>query len=121
MIFPQYNYKEFNNSNKSEWVLQPPTVENWCKMVNGSVKYCNELTDVFEFIGHCEPIDLPSEHPYWKLQSFKRTIELIDYTLGFMAQTQRYIDSDGYHKVNAAASLAKQRESLKLYTKSLFI
>ena len=65
MKFPQYNYKDFNNENKSEWALQPPTISNWCKMVNDADEYCKTITDIKDFDGKCKDWELPSKHPYW--------------------------------------------------------
>jgi hypothetical protein len=70
MIFPQYQYKSFHNENKSEWALQPPTNENWCKMVNECNRYCENLplSEIFEFEKYnVKPTDysFPSSHPYF--------------------------------------------------------
>jgi hypothetical protein len=70
MIFPQYNYKDYNNSNKSEW----PTT-NWNKMVNDSYKYCENIENPYEFEGICEDILLPSYHPYWKIATLIKLIQ----------------------------------------------
>lgn len=69
MIFPQYNYRPYNNGNKNKWPVQPPTQESWNLMHNQAIEYCNSITDAMEFKGKCEAIDLPSFHPYWKAQS----------------------------------------------------
>jgi hypothetical protein len=61
MIFPQYNYSELNNSDKSIWIIS-----DWCKMVRESKEYCKNIKNIFEFEGKCRVSDLPSWHPYWK-------------------------------------------------------
>ena len=68
MIFPQYDYKNFHNENKEEWP-NGTTIEDWCKMVNDAYKYCQELEDYMEFEGKCNYWDLPSFHPYWRVQT----------------------------------------------------
>lgn len=68
MIFPHYNYQNYHNDNKESWPLQPPTIENWCQMVNDASKYCLNLKNINEFIGIVSPSALPSFHPYWKNQ-----------------------------------------------------
>lgn len=60
MIFPQYNYQEFNDTNKKDW---PKSDYN--EMLKDAVEYCKNLPfeNILEFEGKCEfP---PSFHPYW--------------------------------------------------------
>lgn len=60
MTFPQYNYQSFHNKNREMWPIQPPTTENWCKMVNDTRKYCEEMfyKNYMEF-----EVPIPSKHP----------------------------------------------------------
>jgi len=117
MIFPNYQYKEFNNSNQNKWPIQPPSIESWCIMLKESKEYCKSLNDIFEFEGLCVSSTLPSEHPYWKIQSFKRTLDLIDSTRGFITQTQKFIRFNPNHSkiVNAKATIEKQKEDIIFY------
>jgi hypothetical protein len=110
MIFPQYNYRNFDNSNKQEWALQPPTIENWCKMINESVDYCIKILDMNEFKGKCKESELPSFHPYWKHKTKENTINMIKQTKGLISQTEKYIYSNGYYKMNAIKSIKIQKE-----------
>lgn len=116
MIFPNYSYQEYNNSNKKDWPIQ-----SWCDMLNLSNEYCKTLDDVFEFEDQCREVDLPSEHPYWKLQSFKRTLELIDFTRGFIAQTRKFIKNnpDNSRVGNAKSTIETQKKEIMFYYKSL--
>jgi hypothetical protein len=116
MIFPNYKYKEFNNTNKSEW-----PIESWCEMIKLSSKYCSNLEDIFEFEQYCRSCDLPSEHPYWKLQSLKRRIELIDYTRGFISQTKLFISSNPGNRYvsNAYSSINNQEKSIQYYCSNM--
>lgn len=68
MIFPCYNYQEFNNSNTG---THP---KPWAEMLKESSAYCKGLPkeSIMEFEGKCEASDLPSEHPYWRVQVNKR-------------------------------------------------
>ena len=111
MRFPQYKYQEFNNSNKS---IHPAP---WCEMLKGSKEYCKSLTDVFEFEGLCREVELPSEHPYWKLQSFKQTLELIDCTRGSIFEIEKFIESNPNHSRVGSAKImiTNQKKSLKFY------
>lgn len=77
MIFCNYNYKEFNNNNKNEWPLQPPTQENWNKMVNENYNYCLELKSI-DFPNHLNSSDLPSFHPYWTEFTKQNTIKTLE-------------------------------------------
>lgn len=72
MVFPNYDYKEFNNRDKSEYPC------DWREMVALSVEYCRNLKNVFEFVRKCKDSDLPSFHPYWKYISMKNTMQSID-------------------------------------------
>jgi|TARA_R110002153_G_C12932675_1_gene456234 hypothetical protein len=121
MIFPQYKYKEYNNTNKKYWPLQPATIENWCKMVNEAHEYCVELKDVFEFDEIIYESSPPSFHPYWKLQSFKRTIELIEETRKTIEETRHYIINGGFHRTNAQQTIYRNKESIKFYLSKLYI
>jgi hypothetical protein len=42
--------------------------------VNQEYQYCKKIEDPFEFIGKCEPTDLPSYHPYWK-HAYEQSVE----------------------------------------------
>ena len=120
MIFPNYEYKNFHQENKEQWVLQPPTLNNWCKMVNASYNYCKNLIDVFEFEKYgVKPCELPSEHPYWKLQSYKSTIKLIDETRGLNEQAKKYISGGGFYSQNALSYIQRNNESIKYYCSKL--
>lgn len=69
MIFTVYNYREFNNSNKHEWV------KSWNEMVNEDYDFCkNNHTVIPEEI---KVSDLPSYHPYWKNKVRKDTLKTI--------------------------------------------
>lgn len=73
MIFACYKYKEFHLDNKEAWPIQPPTTENWCKMVNNNNAYCKKFNwfkwIAFYFFMKVRNIRysrLPSIHPYWR-------------------------------------------------------
>lgn len=45
-----------------------PSWDEWCRAVGASERYCMSLKSyeqITEFIGKCEPTDLPSAHPWW--------------------------------------------------------
>tara|TARA_R110002051_G_C8370930_1_gene443517 strand:+ start:107 stop:472 length:366 start_codon:yes stop_codon:yes gene_type:complete len=119
MIFPQYDYKEFNKDNKNDWPLQPPTADNWCKMVNDSEKHCKSIDYIFEFDGLCEPTSLPSYHPYWKLEFFKNNLKLIENTRQSINATNEYIKTDQSYKMNAIISAGKEKRNLIGFLKKL--
>lgn len=115
MRFPQYNYQEYNNNNTDSHPLP------WCEMLNGSIKYCEALTDVFEFEDHCRACDLPSEHPYWKLETFRRTLDLIDFTRGFISQTKLFIKNNPSNRYvnNAYGAISQQEQTVRELCKSI--
>lgn len=114
MVFPQYNYKEFNNTNKDKWIIK-----DWNKMVNDAFKYCESLNDVFEFDKYCKPTDLPSFHPYWKIQVKNNLIQLIKETEGLLSSCEKYIENDGYYKTNAMASIERYKSAITDYKNKL--
>lgn len=63
MVFPQFNYRQISVEDCKDY-------KDWCKQVNKAVKYCNNLPLVkyMEFEGKCKVTQLPSVHPYWKVQ-----------------------------------------------------
>jgi hypothetical protein len=119
MIFPQYEYKEYNDNNREFWAIQPPTIKNWCKMVNEAHEYCAKLENVFEFEDIIFESSPPSFHPFWKFQSFKRIIELIEETRKTIKEAKNYIDNDEFYRVNAQATIDKNKESIKFYLSKL--
>lgn len=104
MIFPNYEYKELNNSNKSKWV------DEWNVMVNKAHAYCESLKNVYEFIGKCADSDLPSFHPYWKIQSKINTISLLQTTLESASKTKGFIDHNPSHSIVGNARAQYRRE-----------
>lgn len=75
MIFCQYNYKEFNNSNKHE---HPTT---WNKMVDGNTVYCERFNILkwtkfwfYIYTGKIKLHEIPSCHPYFKYVVQKRML-----------------------------------------------
>ena len=91
MIFPNYNYKEYNLDNKEVWP------DSWENMLFNCHKYCTSLplNNILEFEGKCNPIYLPSEHPYWMLYVSKQR------------HNSRIIHLDNYNKCVQKPSLIK--------------
>lgn len=65
--------------NKEAHPFQPYCVENWCRMVNENRQYCENFNllkwAVFYFwliVGRVNYVDIPSFHPYWKIQTKKK-------------------------------------------------
>lgn len=65
MRFAQYNYQEFHNGNKELW-----PIKDWWEMVKINEETCKNipLSKHLEFRGKCRAIELPSFHPYWRVQ-----------------------------------------------------
>lgn len=85
MIFAQYGYRNFHNENKNSHPIQPYHWDNWIKMVNENISYCKKFNRwkwfVFYFYvwtGRIRKSDVPSFHPYWKLEVNKdRSADLV--------------------------------------------
>jgi hypothetical protein len=72
MTFSIYKYKEYNNDNGNDWSIQPPTIDNWCDMVNKDREYCKKF-NLYKwmvlyyhiYFKSLKTSELPSYHPYW--------------------------------------------------------
>ena len=115
MIFPQYDYKSFHNGNKSEWALQPPTIENWCKMVNKAFEYCKTIIDINDFEGRCNDYDLPYNHPYWGAKVKESDTNHIANIKGQISEIEKLIIHNHNHKYigNMHASIKRMELLLK--------
>ncbi len=70
MVMCHLDYKNFHIENKELWVTSDDWNSDWCKMVNDNQSYCKALPieKYKEFEGKCDEVNLPSFHPYWKVQ-----------------------------------------------------
>lgn len=107
MRFPQYDYKEFNRTNKHEWPL-----DDWFKMMKDAHAYCKEITYIYDFEGKCRDSDLPSFHPYWKFETLKDTIKLIHGIRRQINEANLYIKNGGSHVFNAIAMNDRSRKTI---------
>jgi hypothetical protein len=104
MIFPQYNYKNFHLDNKDEHPIQPYSIDGWCKMVNDCDKYCKKFNwwkwVMFYFwynVGRFKYHNLPSQHPYWKIETNKDLKKTLNDLLIKYNACKRNPDKIKYH------------------------
>lgn len=76
MVFSQYNYLKYDKSNQQQW-----PITDWNKMVNDNYAYCETSATPTDFIGKCDAVDLPSNHPYWKIKTLQNKVNAINKTI----------------------------------------
>jgi hypothetical protein len=106
MIYPHLNYTE----------AKATTQEETNNLVNASYRYCQTITDVFEFIGKCRHIDLPSFHPYWKNEVKRQDYKTLQRVKAMYEECKADTKKIAYY-FNATASLIDIESKIRHYEK----